>query len=255
MRLKDKVAVITGATSGIGRATALLFAKEGAKVVVVGRRRITEGKQVVASIEKNGGQALFVQTDVSQEEEVKAMVSKTQEVFARIDILFSNAGILIPKNVTDMTSEEWDHLIRVNVRSAFLCCKYVVPIMKEGDGGSIVIDSSVNALMAEPDIAAYCTSKGALNALTRALSVDYGKFNIRVNCLCPGWIETAMNADYFAVPGNREKAAKLHSLGRVGQPEEIAHAALFLASEEASFVTGSVLTVDGGLTSAFAQFF
>ncbi len=255
MRLNGKVAVVTGGTSGIGKATAILFAKEGAPVVVVGFRHVTAGQDLVKAIEQEGGKALFVQADLSKEEDVRAMVERAVEVFGGIDILFSNAGILLAKSVTDTSVEEWDHLMGVNVRSAFLCGKYIVPVMQKRGKGSIVIDSSVNGLMAEPDIAAYCASKAALIALTRSMSVDYGKYNIRVNCVCPGWIETPFNADYFTVPGNREKAAALHSLRKVGQPEEVAYAVLFLASDEASFVTGSALTVDGGLSSAFAEVF
>jgi len=253
--LKGKVAIITGGSSGIGRATALLFGQEGAKVVVVGYQHGREGREVVNAIKKQGSEALYVQADVSKEEDVRAMVAEAVRAFGGVDILFSNAGILLAKSVTDTTAEEWDRIMQVNLRSAFLCAKYVVPEMRRHSGGSIVIDSSVNGLMAEPNLAAYCASKGALIALTRSMSVDYGKYNIRVNCLCPGWIETPFNADYFAVPGNREKAAALHSLRRVGKPEEVACAALFLASDKASFISGSSLTVDGGLTSAFAEVF
>lgn len=255
MKLKDKVAIITGSTAGIGKATALLFAKEGAKVVVVGRKRVTEGNQLVESIKKDGAQAIFVQTDVSQEEQVKAMIDKTIETFGKIDILFSNAGIMISKSATDITTGEWDRLMNVNVKSAYMCCKYAIPEIKRSGGGSVIIDSSVNATLAEPDIAAYCASKGALSAMTRAMAMDYGKDNIRVNCICPGWIETPMNADYFAVQGNRQKAGKLHALGRIGQPQEVAQAVLFLASDDASFITGSSLTIDGGLTAGFPEVF
>lgn len=255
MKLKDKVAIVTGSTAGIGEATAILFAKEGAKVVIVGRKRVAEGNQIVESIRKDGGEAIFVQTDVTQEDQVKAMVAKTIEAFGKIDILFSNAGIMVPNSVTDMTIEEWDLLMNVNLKSAFLCCKYVIPEIKKVGGGSVIIDSSINATMAEAGIAAYCTSKGALSAMTRAMAMDYGKYNIRVNCVCPGWIETPFTKDFFAVPGNREKAGKLHVLGRIGQPQEVACAVLFLASDDASFVTGSSLMVDGGLTAGFPEVF
>jgi NAD(P)-dependent dehydrogenase (short-subunit alcohol dehydrogenase family) len=136
------------------------------------------------------------------------------------------------------------------LQGAFLCAKQVIPEMKRNGGGSIVINASANGLMAEPDIAAYCASKGGLIALTRSMALDYGKDNIRVNCLCPGYIDTPINEEYFFAPGAREQAARLHALGRIGQAEEVAYAALFLASEEASFVTGSILAVDGGLTAA-----
>ena len=255
MRLKDKVAIVTGGTQGIGKSTAILFAQEGALVTVVGYKHVDEGNDIVSSIEKNGGKAIFIKADVSSEEDVKAIVEKTVNAFGKIDTVFSNAGIILPKSTTDTSAEEWDRIMGVNLRSAFLLCKYSIPVMKENSGGSIVIDSSVNGLMAEPDIAAYCTTKAGLFGLTRSMSVDYGKDNIRVNCVAPGWIETPMNEDYFAVPGNREKAAALHSLRKVGTPEEVANAVLFLASDEASFITGSTLTVDGGLTSAFSTVF
>lgn len=255
MTLKGKAAIITGGSSGIGRAAALLFAREGAKVAVVGHQHGREGREVVKAIEEGGGEALYLQADVSREQDIQAMVEEAIRAYGSVDVLFSNAGILLAKSATDTTAEEWDRIMQVNLRSAFLCAKYVVPQMRRQGGGSIVIDSSVNALMAEPDLAAYCASKAALMALTRSLSVDYGKYNIRVNCLCPGWIETPFNAEYFAVPGNREKAAALHALRRVGRPEEVAQAALFLASDMASFITGSALTVDGGLTAGFAAVF
>jgi len=255
MRLKDKVAIVTGGTLGIGKAAALLFAKEGALVTVVGYKHVDEGRDIVSSIEKNGGKAIFVKADVSNEKDIKSIVKGTVKAFGKIDIVFSNAGIILPKSATDTSIEEWDRIMGVNLKSAFLLCKYSIPVMKENGGGSIVIDSSVNGLMAEPDIAAYCTTKAGLFGLTRSMSVDYGKDNIRVNCVAPGWIETPMNEDYFAVSGNREKAAALHSLGKVGTPEEVANAVLFLASDEASFITGSTLTVDGGLTSAFSTVF
>ncbi len=253
MRLRDKTAIVTGGTAGIGRSTAILFAKEGAKVCVAGRNQ-TAGQEVVSTIKKSGGRAIYVRTDVSVEDDIRNMVEETKQAFGRIDVLFSNAAILIPKNAADLSSEEWDNLMNINVKGVFFCCKHLVPVMKEGGGGSIIINSSVNALMSEPEQIAYCASKGALNSLTRGMAADYGKDNIRVNCICPGWIDTAMNRDYFAVPGNREKAAKLHLLGRVGQPEEVAYLVLFLASDEASFVTGSAYTIDGGLTAALIPF-
>jgi NAD(P)-dependent dehydrogenase (short-subunit alcohol dehydrogenase family) len=249
MRLRDKVAIVTGGASGIGRAAALLFAKQGASVAI-GDVQVAAGKDVVACIEAGAGRALFVRTDVSQENDVGALVDETMAAWDGVDVLFSNAGIGLSKNVTDTSVQEWRHVLDVNLQGAFLCARAVIPVMKARGGGSIVINASANGLLAEPDLAAYCASKGGLIALTRSMALDYGKDNIRVNCICAGYIDTPINEEYFALPGAREQAARLHALGRIGQPQEVAYAALFLASQEASFITGSVLAVDGGLTTA-----
>jgi NAD(P)-dependent dehydrogenase (short-subunit alcohol dehydrogenase family) len=255
MRLKDKVAIITGGSSGIGEAASILFAEEGAQVAVVGYKHVTEGNNIVKAIMKNGGKAIFVKADVSNEEDVKSIVEETVKTFGGIDVVFSNAAILMCKNVTSTSAQEWDQLMRVNLRSAFLLCKYTIPVIKERGGGSIVIDASIDGVYVPPEEAAYITSKAGLIALTKSMSVDYGRDNIRVNCVVPGWVETPMNKEYFAEPGNREKAGKLHSLGRIGKPREIAYAALFLASDEASFITGCSLIVDGGITAGYPQLF
>ena len=251
MRLKDKVAIVTGSTSGIGEATAVLFAREGAKVVVVGRRR-KEGERVVKEIRDEGGKAIFVLTDVSNEDEVKRMVQTTVENYERADVLFNNAGTMLSKKLHETTNEEWDRVMNVDLKGVFWCSKYVVPHMKRQGGGSIIMCSSANAIVAEPDLGAYCAAKGAVNGMTRSMALDYGPDRIRVNAICPGYIDTPLGDDYFnSLPdpeAAKRKAGALHALGRVGTAMEIAYCALFLASDESSFVTGECLVADGGLS-------
>ena len=252
MRLKDKVAIITGSTSGIGEATALLFAREGAKVVVVGRRQ-REGERVIKQIRDEGGEAIFVQTDVSKEDQVKRMVETAIKTYGRIDALFNNAGVAVmSKKLHETLNDDWDLVMNVDLKGAFLCSKYTIPHMKKQGGGSIIMCSSADAVVAEPDLPAYCAAKGGINALTRAMALDYGPDRIRVNAICPGFIETSLLNEWFnTLPdpdGARRKAGALHALGRIGTPMEIAYCALFLASDESSFVTGECLAADGGLS-------
>ncbi len=248
-RFTGKVVIVTGGASGIGQSAAELFAAEGAHVVVADVQSAA-GQAVVAGIRSRGGQAIFVQTDVSDEGAVQRLVERTVEAFGGVDVLFSNAGIGLSKTATETTSAEWDRLLGINLKGAFLCSKAVIPLMRQRGGGAIVINASANGVLAEPALAAYCASKGGLIALTRSLALDYAKDNIRVNCINAGYIDTPINTEYFAAPGAREAAGRLHPLGRIGQPEEVARAALFLASADASFITGAALAVDGGLTAA-----
>ncbi len=251
MRLKDKVAIVTGSTSGIGEATAVLFAREGAKVVVVGRRQ-REGQRVVKKIRDEGGDAIFVQSDVSNEEQVNQMIDRVVKTYGKINILFNNAGVMAANKLHETTNDQWDLVMNVDVKGPFWCSKYAIPHMKKQGGGSIIMCSSANAIVAEPDLAAYCAAKGAINALTRAMALDYGSDNIRVNAICPGYIDTPLGDVYFDAQPDpqlaRRKAGALHALGRMGTPMEIAHCALFLASDESSFVTGECLVADGGLS-------
>lgn len=250
-RLKDKVAIITGAGSGQGKASAEIFASEGAKVVIA---EINEenGKAVEEKINNNGGEALFIKTDISNEENVKKTIDETMSKYDRIDILFNNAGIgysakdkYTMDNLINTPLDDWKAIININLNGMYLMSKYVLPIMIEQKSGSIVNNSSMNALVGESGADAYTATKGGIVSLTRVMAKDYAKYNIRVNCIAPGAIETPMIAPVLDIP---EVVAEFEKcpLGRVGQPEEIANAALFLVSEEASYITGVILPVDGG---------
>lgn len=253
MRLNGKVAIITGSSSGIGRATAILFAKEGAKVVVNYSHSEDEANEVVETIKKSGGEAIAIKADVSDEAAIIEMVDKTIKKYKKIDILYSNAGIEFTKPVTVTSVEEWDKVLTINLRGMFLCAKHVIPKMIENGGGSIVNTSSGAALIGQPNLSAYSASKGGVLSLTRVLAVEYAQNKIRVNCICPGAIDTPMLRRFInSSPDPKEterQLAMIHPLGRLGKPEEIAHAALYLASDESSFVTGHALIVDGGATA------
>jgi NAD(P)-dependent dehydrogenase (short-subunit alcohol dehydrogenase family) len=247
--LVGKVALITGAASGIGRATALLFAGEGASVVIADLNE-TAGQAVAEEIIRNGGQALFECTNVTNASDCERTVQKTLEKFKGLHILFNNAGIIRRASVLELTEEDWDRVMAVNLKSIFLMSRLVVPIMAQAGGGSIINMSSGWGLAGGPRAAAYCASKGAVVLMTKAMAIDHGRQNIRVNCICPGDTDTNMlrtEAQQMGEPGDRflaESAAR--PLGRIGKPEEIAQAALYLASDASSFVTGTALIVDGG---------
>lgn len=255
MRLKDKVAIVTGATSGIGRAAAVLFAREGAKVVAVGRREAA-GEEVIKKIKHAGGEAIFVKADVSKANEIKSMVHKTVQAYGRIDVLFNNAGILpevAKKTVTDLSEEVWDEVMEINLKGVFLTSKYVIPEMIKAGGGAIVNTSSTVGHIAMKNRSVYTASKGAVTLLTKSMALDYAPYNIRVNCVCPALVETEIATEFLRVARKDEKLwGEIMSkipLGRVGTPEDVAHAALFLASDESSWITGSSLMVDGGYTA------
>jgi NAD(P)-dependent dehydrogenase (short-subunit alcohol dehydrogenase family) len=251
VRLKNKVAIVTGAASGIGEVTAMLFAQEGARVVVADINA-EKGRGVVHRIEEEGGEGIFVQTDVSNEAQVKQMVDTVVKTYGTVDVLFNNAGVSVSKEIHETTEDEWNLVIGVDLKGVFLCSKHVIPIMMEHGGGSILSNSSAVSITAEPGLAAYCAAKGGINALTRAMALDYGRHKIRVNALCPGYVDTPLGDDYFnTLPDPelaRRKAGALHALGRMAKPAEIAYAALFLACDESSFVTGECLVVDAGLS-------
>ena len=252
MRLKDKVALITGGTSGIGEATALLFAREGARVAVTGRSP-ERGAQVVRTIEASGGQAMFMRADVSSASDCQRAVNETVEAFERVDVLFNNAGVYYPQTALECSEREWDEQIDVNLKGTFLMSKAVLPGMIGRKSGVIINNASGWGIVGGDHAVAYCASKGGVVLMTKAMAIDHGSHGIRVNCICPGDVETPMLPadakmrglkweDYIASCANRP-------LGRVGTVEEIAKAVLFLASDDSSFMTGAALVVDGGGTA------
>jgi NAD(P)-dependent dehydrogenase (short-subunit alcohol dehydrogenase family) len=253
MKLDNRVALVTGAGSGIGRATAQRLAADGAKVAVADWNATT-GAESVRLITDAGGEAVLLQADVSKVAECERIVAETAARFGQLDILVNSAAVMLEKTAIDTTEEDWDRIVDVNLKSVFFCCKYaVLQFRKQGKGGAIVNMASVNSFFAEGGIAAYCATKGGIAQLTRALAMDHGTEGIRVNSIAPGWIETPMNAKFFALgPHIRQQAAKLHAIGRIGQPDEVANLVSFLVSDEAGFITGSLMTVDGGFSAGLA---
>jgi len=249
MKLDGKVALITGGTSGIGCATAILFAKEGAAVVVTGRDQ-ERGEQVAQAINDDGGQAMFVRSDVRIADECRRAVEQTLDRFGRIDVLFNNAGVFHPKTVQECTEEEWDETIDSSLKGAFLMSKYALPSMIERGSGSIIHTSSGWGILGGGGAAAYCAAKGGLVVMAKAMAIDHGPDGIRVNCVCPGDVDTPMLTDDAEKRGMSWEdylaGASDRPLGRIGTAEEIARAVLFLACDDASFVTGEALVVDGG---------
>lgn len=244
-RLEGKVALITGAASGIGRESAILFAEEGAKVVVADYA-VAEGQETVKKIQDASGVAIYVKADVSKSSDIKGMIDSTVKAFGRLDILFNNAGIQGSNRVciADLTEEEWDKVMDINLKSVFRAAKLAIPIMLKQGGGAIINTASAQGLGGTITIGPYCTSKAAVIMLTKVLAAEYGRSNIRVNCICPGVIETPMSSEFIHFLKTETLAA-----GRPGQPREVAYAALFLASEESSYIHGASLMVDGGWTS------
>jgi NAD(P)-dependent dehydrogenase (short-subunit alcohol dehydrogenase family) len=252
MRLKDKVCIITGGGSGIGRAAALLFAGEGALLAIADKRKDAADAVAAACIHK-GAKAVAIDVDVAESVGVRRMIDTTVAAFGRIDVLVNNAGYGITGNVVEIEEQAWDDLMAVNVRGVFLCSKYAIPVMKANGGGTIVNTASAVASMAIRNRAAYVASKGAVAALTRAIALDHAEDGIRCNAVAPGTIDTP----YFSAvlknnanPADARKALEARQiLNRLGTPEEVAAAILFLASDEASFATGSILAIDGGMAA------
>ena len=251
MRLADKVTIITGAGGGMGRVAAQLFAKEGAKVVVAEYSEAA-GRDTVAMVEAEGGTATYVRADVSKEADAKAMVDHALATYGRVDVLYNNAGIMpeADHSVIDTDVDTWDQVMAVNVRGPFLGCKYAIPAMQAGGGGSIInVASFVAILGCSVPQDAYTASKGAILSLTRSLAVQFGPNGIRTNAICPGPIETPLLMDWLL----KDEAAKNLRLarnptGRFGKPEEIVYMALYLASDESRFTNGASLVVDGGIS-------
>ena len=249
MRLPNRICIITGGGSGIGRATCLLFAREGATVVVADKSE--ETASAVAARAGNGAVAMSV--DVADSRAVEGMIRNTVERFGRIDVLVNNAGYGIPGSVTETDEADWNRLMAVNVNGVFFGCKYVIPEMRARGGGSIVNTASVVAAVGIRDRAAYCASKGAVAALTRAMALDHVADNIRINAVAPGTIDSPYFQEIMAKSARaadlRHQLESRQAMNRLGLPEEIANGILFLASDEASFMTGAILTIDGGMTA------
>ena len=246
--------MVTGGASGIGLATALAFLREGARVVIADMSE-ERGRDAIARAASEGRELAFVPGDVSKAADAKRMVDEVVRRFGRIDILFNNAGILIEKPVHELAEEEWDRVLDVNLKGVFLVSKHAVPHMVRQGGGVIVNTGSVNSIVGDVGDPAYCASKGGVGLLTKCMALDYAGHGIRVNAVCPGWVETRMfqqeaSTRGVTVEAYRRHAGSQHPIGRVGRPEEIANVVVFLASDESTYMTGSLVVADGGFTAA-----
>lgn len=250
MDIAGKVAIVTGTATGVGRGIASDFVRAGAKVVMADVD--PAGAGLVDELADAAGEARFVQADVSNPDDARKLAEVAREDFGGLHILVNNAAIQVEKTIEDVEPDEWDRLMSINVKGVYLCIKYAIPVMRASGGGSIVNVASVNGFWVEPGLAAYCTSKGAVITLTRAVACEVGRDNIRCNAICPGYIDTGMAARYLDSQPDPEKAraevAQLHTVGRVGQPADIAAFARFLASDASSFATGAIYPLDGGLS-------
>jgi NAD(P)-dependent dehydrogenase (short-subunit alcohol dehydrogenase family) len=254
MRLKNKVVVITGGGSGQGQCAGILFASEGASIVVSDWKS-EEGQQTVGEIEKQGGQAIFVKADVSSSADVRNLIDATLKKYGRIDVLYNNAGVgyssdLAMGDILQTPEEDWDRVLEINLKSMFLTTKYAIPEMIRTGGGSIINTASIAALIGSESAHAYTASKGGMIALSRALAVEFGPKNIRVNCICPGAIDTPMIAPVLEPLRKTGQQLLVSPIRRLGTPEDIAYCALYLASDESTFVTGATFVIDGGYTAA-----
>ena len=252
MRLRDKVAIITGGTSGIGEATAVLFSKEGAKVAITGLSE-ERGAAVLQNLKQHGSDSIFIRSDVRSTADCQRVVDETRRACGRLDILFNNAGVFYPQTALECSEQQWDEQIDVNLKGVFLMSKFALPAMIAQGRGVIINNASGWGLVGGDHAVAYCASKGGVVLLTKALAIDHGRQGIRVNCICPGDVDTAMlpsDAKMRGLPWEKYlEDCKNRPMGRIGKPEEIAKAVLFLASDDSSFMTGSALVVDGGGTA------
>src|ERR1035437_6403868 len=253
MKLMGKVAIVTGAASGIGRASAIAFAREGARVVVADRNQ-QGGKETAAAIAAEGHEALFALVDVSKEADIQTMIEGTVARWGRIDILFNNAGVLLVKPIHEPTEEEWDRVMSITVKAAFLATKHAMPHMRRTGGGAILNTGSIASFTGQAGTPAYSASKGAIALLTKSLALDLGRDKIRVNCICPGITDTPMLREHLGHGSEGEKRIRVRlsrvPLGKILSPEDVARAAVYLVSDDSEGITGILHVVDGGLTAA-----
>lgn len=247
-RATNKIAIVTGAASGMGRAHSLMLASAGAKIIATDRDE-AGGMETIAQVERNGGTAAFIQHDVSSESDWKRVISGAQARFGSVNVLVNNAGIGFFKPTVETTLDDWDSLHNINARGTFIGCREVIPLMKAAGGGSIINVSSTFALVGRAGFAAYGASKGAVRAMTKALAAELAEFNIRVNSIYPGTIETNLTKHVLSSPAAMEQIIGPQLIRRPGLPVEVASTVLFLASDESSFVTGAEMVIDGGYTS------
>ncbi len=248
MRLSGKVAIVTGSGGGQGRAAALLFAKEGAKVVVTDWNQHL-GTETVELIKAGGGDAVFVPADVSKSSDVKSLIESTINMFGGLNVIYNNAGSAKFARLADLTEDEWDYTVDIELKGVWLCIKHAIPEMIAAGGGSIINTASVAGMLGLPTQGAHCAAKAGVIALTRVTAIEYARYNIRANAICPGLIRTPATYDLLEDPKFLAFVEKNHPIGRLGEPEDIAPLALYLASDESSFMTGSIITIDGGWTA------
>jgi NAD(P)-dependent dehydrogenase (short-subunit alcohol dehydrogenase family) len=247
--LEGKVALVTGGSSGIGRASALLFAREGARVVVADLN-VSGGEETERMIEESGGKAIFVKADVSKASDVEALIGKAVDTYGRLDCAFNNAGTAVGGGpIHDSTEENWDYVMGINLKGVWLCMKYEIRQMLKQGGGAIVNTSSVMGLVGHIDKPIYAASKHGVVGLTKSVALQYAKNGIRVNAVCPGWVRTPMTEGRLNDPEARARMVEMEPIGRVGKPEEVAEAVVWLCSDAASFVTGHTMAVDGGFVA------